>query len=231
MDISTLVRELEGKIQVAARVDMGKVAGSTAMAAVPGQNRSVSRSSDLLLIGTSTGGPPALQTILSRLPGSFPCPILMVQHMPAGFTASLAERLNRVCQLGVKEAEQGELLLPGKAYLAEAGKHLKVKRQREGYLAVLDNEPQDTLHRPSVDVLFASAAAAAGERCLAFVLTGMGADGAAGARAIKGVGGRVFVESEESAIVFGMPKAVMEAVPVDGVVPLGRCADVIMAEI
>jgi two-component system chemotaxis response regulator CheB len=230
MDISSLRHELETKILVASHVDLLKLKETKETAplarrsAPAGEHRT-----DLVLIGTSTGGPPALQAILSRLPAAFPCPILMVQHMPPGFTASLAARLDRLSPLRVKEAEQGETLQPGTAYLAMAGRHLMVRRRGEGYQALVQEERGKSLHCPSVDVLFTSAAEAAAERCLAYVLTGMGSDGVAGCRAIKEAGGRVYVEAEESAIVFGMPKAVMEAMPVDGVVPLSRCADNMVA--
>ncbi|HEU0264573.1 MAG TPA: chemotaxis response regulator protein-glutamate methylesterase, partial [Geobacterales bacterium] len=216
MEIGVIADELVSKVLMAAQVDVRKLAscqeehGAAPLPAVKIQPKV----SELLLIGTSTGGPSALQEILGKLPASFPLPILVVQHMPVGFTRALAERLDRLSQLEVAEATDGETLQPGHAYIAKAGFHLLVQRQGGKLRLKLDQEPEDTLHRPSVDLLFASAAEAVGERVFAVVLTGMGRDGAEGARAIKGAGGRIIVESEESAIVFGMPRAVMEEVSV-----------------
>lgn len=230
MDISALARELTSKVMVAARVDVGKLKGTdetrqhVAKVKVP----ATCRETEVVLIGTSTGGPPALQAVISTLPENFPIPILVVQHMPVGFTASLAERLDRLCPLSVKEAEDDEMIEPGTVYIAPAGLHMKLRRIG-GELAIqLDQHPADTLHMPSVDVLFESAAAACGRRSLAFVLTGMGKDGANGALSIKNAGGKVFVESAETAIVFGMPKAVMDAVPTAGVVRLDSVADAML---
>lgn len=183
---------------------------------------------ELVLIGTSTGGPQALRQVLGRIPEKCPCPILVVQHMTLGFTASLSERLDSKCAIRVKEAEDSEIFVPGTAYIAPAGQHLKVRRHRSGLISSLESAPKDSIHRPSVDVLFESAAAACGAGCAAFVLTGMGKDGAAGAEAIKKRGGLVFVESVETAVVNGMPKAAAEAVEVDGVLPLHGIADAII---
>jgi two-component system chemotaxis response regulator CheB len=169
-----------------------------------------------------------LQVILTKIPANFPCPILVVQHMSVGFTGPLAERLDRLCPLRVKEAKDGDRLEAGTVYIAPAGKHLKVCRRSGNLFAWLDNHPSDVLHMPSVDVLLTSVAGAIGKKCLVFVLTGMGRDGASGAQDIKRAGGRVVVESEETAIVFGMPKAVMEAVKVDRSAPLYRIADLIL---
>lgn len=230
MDISSLARELIVKIKIAARIDLQKLktggAQGYAAKAVPLSARLVD--TEVVLIGTSTGGPPALQDILGKIPANFPCPILVVQHMPVGFTASLAQRLDKLSPLRVKEAEDGDKLEAGTVYIAPAGKHLKVCRGSGKLIAWLDNSPNDVLHMPSVDVLFSSVASVSGRKCLAFVLTGMGRDGAIGALAIKSAGGRVVVESEDTAIVFGMPKAVMEAVKVDGSAPLYHIVDLML---
>jgi two-component system chemotaxis response regulator CheB len=230
MDISGLAGELTSKILVAAWVDVLKLRQETATRPVlhPPQEVIARRGTELVLIGTSTGGPPALQAILTKFPANFPCPIVMVQHMPVGFTASLAERLNRLCAIEVKEGEDGEHIRSGCAYLAPAGRHMKVRRSGGSLQVFLDQHPADALHRPSVDVLFGSAAPVCGNNSLGVVLTGMGKDGSIGAGAIKRAGGRVVVESEETSIVFGMPKAVMDTVRVDGVVPLFNMADVIL---
>lgn len=231
MDISALARELAAKIRVAALVDVGKLGVGEGKEEPPVPVAAVKGGAEVVLIGTSTGGPPALQNILTRLPATFPCPIIIVQHMPAGFTASLAERLNRLSPLSVKEAKDNEALLPGTAYIAPAGTHLKLKRSAGQLRAVLDPLPQGTLHRPSVDVLFQSVAVQCGERTVSFVLTGMGRDGALGAKAVKEGGGKVYVEAEETAIVYGMPKAVMETVDIDGQIQLEDVAATMLRSI
>lgn len=232
MEFGNLLKELTSKIHVAARIDLQKLVSKKPAPVAPVPSKSPHLSSgngaDVVLIGVSTGGPPALQTILGALPLSFPVPILIVQHMPVGFTASLAERLNRVCAISVKEAQDGEVPRPGTVYIAPGGMHLKLHRLGDELQLKLDETPDDSLHRPSVDVLFNSAAQACGSRTLAFVLTGMGRDGAVGARSLKQAGGRVVVESETTAVVFGMPKAVQESVSVDGSVPLAQVAETML---
>ena len=232
MDIAAITEELTSKIHIAAQVDMEKLQSrsgklESSALSTPTTTRK-SFNTEIVLIGTSTGGPPALQTILSKIPEDFPCPILIVQHMPVGFTASLAERLNRISPISVKEADNGDLLVPGRAYIAPAGKHMKIKRSGEGLHIWLDLSPQEALHRQSVDALFESAATVCGDRCLAVVLTGMGRDGSIGAQALKKAGARVVAESEETSTVFGMPKAVMEAVKVDSQAPLYKIATTIL---
>ena len=233
MDISAIAKELTSKIMIAAQVDVQKLQfRATKVVKVnlfpPPQSVRKHQGTELVLIGTSTGGPPALQAILNDIPEEFPCPILIVQHMPVGFTASLAERLNRISPIAVKEAVDGEPIVPGQAYIAPAGKHMKVKRSGENLYVWLDLHPENALHRPSVDALFESAAAVCGNRCLGFILTGMGKDGANGAIALKKAGGRVVAESEETCRVFGMPKAVNEAVKVDALIPLYEISDAIL---
>ena len=230
MDFSGISRELAAKIMMAAGIELHKLAThdqkpapatpKTAAATYPNSSET-----EVVVIGTSTGGPPALQTILCNIPADFPCPVLIVQHMPVGFTASLAERLNRISPAAVKEAVNGEALHPGTVYIAPGGRHLKIRRSGTELSVRLDDLPDNSLHRPSVDVLLESVAAVCGAKSIAFVLTGMGRDGAIGAQAVKSAGGKVVVESEETAIVFGMPKAVMETTSVDGVIPLHQVAD------
>lgn len=230
MDISGLARELTVKIKIAARIDLKKLKTGTALGHVARTAPLTTTSTDteIVVIGTSTGGPPALQMILTKIPAHYPCPILVVQHMSIGFTAPLAERLDRLCPLRVKEAQDGDSLEAGTVYIAPAGKHLKVCRRSGKLFAWLDSFPNNVLHMPSVDVLFTSVAAVIGKKSLAFVLTGMGRDGAIGAQDIKRTGGKVVAETEETAIVFGMPKAVMEAVRVDRSAPLYRIADLML---
>lgn len=166
---------------------------------------------ELIVIGASTGGPRALTRTLEALPASFPVPIAAVVHMPLGYTEAFAERLEEGCALEVLEARDGLELRLGRVLIARAGMHLLVRREGSVLVARLALEPLDTPHRPAVDVLFDSAARAAGARVLGVVLTGMGSDGTAGARAIRAAGGAVVVESAASCVVYGMPRCVVEA--------------------
>ncbi|MCP3099621.1 chemotaxis-specific protein-glutamate methyltransferase CheB [Myxococcus sp. K15C18031901] len=181
---------------------------------------------NLVVVGTSTGGPQALTRLLSMLPPDFPAPMALALHIPAGYTEAVARRLDAQCALEVLEAEQGLELRPGRVVLARAGQHLKVERQGERTLARLDRHPMRMPHHPSVDVLFESAAKAWGGATVGLVLTGMGDDGLAGARAIRDAGGTVLTESEDSCVVYGMPRVVDEAglatatAPLDGLLSL-----------
>jgi two-component system chemotaxis response regulator CheB len=183
----------------------------------------------LVSIGTSTGGPPALQAVLTSLPRNFPVGIVVVQHMPPMFTKSLADRLNNLCQITVKEAEDGEQISPGTAYIAPGDKHLLVRKTLSNNVARLSEKPADTLHRPSVDVLMNSVADAVGQVSLGVIMTGMGSDGLQGLRAIKDKGGDIIAQNEESCVVFGMPRAVIEAGIADTIAPLEQIAGEIMA--
>lgn len=162
----------------------------------------------LVAIGTSTGGPVALQRVLTQLPASFPAPIVLIQHMPAAFTKAFAERLDKLCNIRVKEAEDGDLLRPGLALLAPGGKQMMVDGR--GAVRILPGD--ERLHyRPSVDVTFGSAAKSFGDKVLAVVLTGMGADGREGARMLKQSGSQVWAQDEASCVIYGMPMAVVKA--------------------
>lgn len=165
---------------------------------------------DLLVVGASTGGPQAITRLLGRLPADFPLPIAVVVHLPAGFTQSFAERLDSDCALHVVEASQGVRLTPGTAVIAQGGLHLHVRRDAAGLYAALSADPT-SLHRPSVDQLFASAATAAPGRVLGVVLTGMGDDGLVGSRQLVETGAELLVETEASAVIYGMPRVVYEA--------------------
>ena len=165
----------------------------------------------VVLIGTSTGGPQALTRLMKALPANFPAPIAIVLHIPPGYTGPFAERLNGECAIEVLEAEEGLALRPGRAILARAGTHLRLAEDGDVLTAHLDPEPSDSIHRPSVDVLFRSAARCLGKRALAVVLTGMGSDGLDGARAITEAGGQVLTEAEASCVVYGMPRVIKEA--------------------
>lgn len=165
---------------------------------------------DLVVIGASTGGPQAVAALLSGLPKSFPVPIAVVVHIPEGFSQSLAEHFDRVSELSVTEAADGDLLRAGSVLVARAGQHLTFENTGDGYRARLSLAPHETVHRPSVDVTFASAAKVATGCVLGVVLTGMGKDGLEGARAVRARGGTLLTQTEASSVVYGMPRVVWE---------------------
>ena len=186
---------------------------------------------EAVVIAASTGGPTALQAVVSALPAGLPAAVLIVQHIPRGFTKSLAERLDARSAIPVREARDGEAVAPGTVLIAPAGIHTRLVRRGGAVLVSLDEEPRDALHRPSADVLMASAAEAYGARVVGVVLTGMGSDGTEGLRAIRAAGGRTLAESEETCVIFGMPKAAIEAGVVDRAAPLDRVAGEILAAV
>lgn len=175
---------------------------------------------ELIVLGSSTGGPKALQELLPALPGNLPVPLLIVQHMPSTFTKPFADRLNALCQVTVKEAEHGEPIKAGTVYIARGGIHM-LYRQR-GIQAVLELslEPTASIHRPSVDVLFQSVHEHCNKQVLAVILTGMGNDGAKGMELLKQKGAHTLAEAEETCVVYGMPRAAAEKGCVDVVSPL-----------
>lgn len=179
----------------------------------------------LVAIGTSTGGPVALQKILTRLPANFRVPIVLVQHMPATFTPAFAERLNSQCQIRIKEAADGDTLQPGVALLAPGGKQLMISKR--GMVKVLPGDERLN-YKPCVDVTFGSAANAYGDQVLAIVLTGMGADGRDGARLLKQAGSSVWAQDEATSTIYGMPMAVARAGLADDVLPLDDIAKRLM---
>lgn len=164
----------------------------------------------LVAIGVSTGGPQALEFVLSQLPPDFPGAITVVQHMPDGFTDMFARRLDEVCPLRVKEAQSGDLLQTGRVLICPGNRHMKVKRLPLGDIVVLSDDPRVNGHRPSVDVLLRSVAEEFHSNAVGVIMTGMGDDGAEGLGAIKKAGGMTLAQSEESCVVYGMPKAAIE---------------------
>ena len=165
----------------------------------------------LVAIGTSTGGPVALQEVLTKLPAGFPYPLLLVQHMPGSFTPAFAQRLNQLCAITVKEAEDGDVLQPATALLAPGGKQMLLEsRGGRQIVRIIDSEPGQT-YKPSVDITFNSIAKVFPAQTLAVILTGMGADGREGCRSLKGGGSVVWSQDEASCVVYGMPSAVAEA--------------------
>jgi two-component system chemotaxis response regulator CheB len=203
-------RELIAKVKAAAdcklkpRIPSGLPAKPAKVAASAGSP------SRIVGIGVSTGGPQALEYVLSQLPGDFPGAIAVVQHMPDGFTDMFARRLDEVCPLRVKEAQSGDLLQPGRVLICPGSRHMKVKRLPLGDIAVLSDEPRVNGHRPSVDVLLRSVAEEFRQSAVGVLMTGMGDDGAEGLGAIKKEGGMTIAQSEDSCVVYGMPKAAIE---------------------
>ena len=200
-------------------------------AAAPAAFKRSGKSYQLVAIGTSTGGPVALQNVLTKLPGDFPHPILLIQHMPATFTAAFAARLNGLCQIGVKEAQDGDVLKPGQAYLAPGGKQMLLEGRGPGArLRIIDGNDKVN-YKPCVDITFASAAKTYGDKVLAIVLTGMGADGRDGARLLKEQGATIWAQDEASCVVYGMPQAVAKAGIASESLPLDRVAQRILVEL
>lgn len=183
---------------------------------------------DVVVVGTSTGGPNALSAVLPMLPADFPVPILIVQHMPPIFTSHLAARLDQLSNVRVREAADGDLLEPGGAWIAPGNYHMTIKRQGTQIKLALNQEPPENSCRPAVDVLFRSAAETFGANTLSVVMTGMGQDGQRGSASVRDAGGRVIVQDEASSVVWGMPGSVALAGLAHQIVPLNRIADEIL---
>jgi two-component system, chemotaxis family, protein-glutamate methylesterase/glutaminase len=231
LDMST---ELIEKVKAAAASPMRKPA-LLGMGPIPGRLAAPARvgagAVDIVVIGISTGGPQGLKLIMPQLPADIPVPIAIVLHMPVGYTEMYARKLNELSAMTVKEAAEGDVVAPGVALLAPAGRHLTFRRVEDRVIAHLDLRPLDTPHRPAVDVLFQSAAEVFGERTLGVVMTGMGSDGREGSAWIKARGGHVITEAEESCVVYGMPRSVVEAGLSDASVPIEAMADAILERI
>lgn len=185
----------------------------------------------LLVIGASTGGPRALAEILKALPSDFPVPIVIVQHMPPLFTQHLATRLNQVVPLEVAEAMEGEAVVPGRVLIAPGDYHLALEGHDSQWVCRLQQSPPENSCRPAVDVLFRSAAEVAGRRCLGLVLTGMGRDGHRGAEWIVSAGGTVLAQDEATSVVWGMPRAVIEAGLAEAILPINAVSEELIRRI
>ncbi len=184
----------------------------------------------IVAIGVSTGGPNAVQYVLSQLPPDFPGSIVIVQHMPEGFTDMFAKRLDECCAIEVKEAQSGDLLVAGRALICPGNRHIRVKRMPLGDIVVLSDEDKVNGHRPSVDVLFRSVASEFGPFGMALLMTGMGDDGADAMGEIKAAGGLTVAQSEDSCVVFGMPKAAIERGFASRVVSLDALANTLQVQ-
>src|ERR1044072_1581013 len=222
--------ELIDKVKAAGNISLNRIPTLPAPQPAPPSEPNVAgtHSVDLVVLGISTGGPQALKRLIPQLPADFPVPVVMVMHMPIGYTEMYAAKLNELSPLEVREAAEGDEIKTGRVFLAQAGRHLSFKRDANGkVVAHLDAKPFGNLHRPSVDVLFQSAAEVYGKRVLGGVMTGMGSDGRQGAAWIKSQGGLIFTEAESSCVVYGMPSVVVEAGLSDKSVALGDMAHAI----
>lgn len=227
-----IARDLIGKIKAAAQsrgVHIPAVPGTLQInpKVAPDSKKQPTR---FIAIGVSTGGPQALQYVLAQFPADFPGTIVIVQHMPEGFTEMFARRLDEICAIKVKEAQSGDLLLPGRVLIAPGNRHIRMKRLPLGNVVVLSDDAKVNGHRPSVDVLFHSLAEDFGERGTAILMTGMGDDGADGMGMVKSAGGLTIAQSEDSCVVFGMPKAAIERGYADCVIELEALANTLQMQ-
>jgi len=245
--LNDLATEIVDKIRVAAvarvhrtvaAANSGAAAQAGGASARPGQAAPAApavmlgrlSTEKIIAIGASTGGTEAIREVLTHLPADCPA-IVITQHMPPGFTTSFAARLNTLCQIKVKEAENGERILPGHAYIAPGGKHFSINRSGANYVAVVDDTPPVNRHKPSVEVLFRSVAACAGRNAVGVMLTGMGADGAVAMREMKLAGSYNYVQDEASCIVFGMPREAIAHGAADEVLPLTQIASALLGKL
>jgi two-component system chemotaxis response regulator CheB len=245
LDIVRIEDDLRAKVKLIARRRMshlsrsplasrprpavgGTAAATTDRPARPAARPTGAQARDLVAIGVSTGGPPAVQKVLSALPQDFPAGILIAQHMPAAFTGPFAKRLDGVCRITVKEAEDGERLQHGVAYVAPGGKHLRIDQKVSRIDVRVVEEPREALYKPSASVLFDSVAAGVGRRGLGVVLTGMGSDGLDGMRQLKAKGGRALAQSDSTCVVYGMPKAIVDAGLADEIVDIDDMGEAIL---
>jgi two-component system chemotaxis response regulator CheB len=234
INISQLKDELIYKIKTAAKVKVNKTIKHPdsrqprrlIVSNLPvGKTALFGNADKILVMGTSTGGPKALQEVLPLLPENFPAPILIVQHMPPGFTKSLANRLNSLCAIRVKEAEEGEVLYQGVAYIAPGDFHLTIAKDNYHLVVKLTTDPLVNGHRPSVSVMMESVCNNFHGKIIGVIMTGMGSDGVEGMKLIKEKKGITIAEAEETCVVFGMPKAAIQANCIDQIIPLHDIAD------
>lgn len=231
LHIEDITVELIEKVKAAGenpRIEMKMEKSREITYSKSGPALSGSPTDNILAVGVSTGGPNALGYLLPMLPADFPVPIVISQHMPPCFTEVFAMRLNAVCGISVKEADHGDPLVPGRAFIAPGDRHLKVRKKPQGAIAILSQAPPVNGHRPSADVLFRSAAEEYGDKATGLIMTGMGVDGADAIGEIKKGGGLTIAQDEKSCVVFGMPKAAIHKQHVNLVVSLEDMADTLI---
>ncbi|WP_291008711.1 chemotaxis response regulator protein-glutamate methylesterase [Hydrogenophaga sp.] len=233
--LNELAGDIVEKIRIAASAKVGRhVSGSpSSTSAAPPEAPVISAplprlsTEKVICIGASTGGTEAIREVLTPMPADAPA-IVITQHMPPGFTTSFAARLNSLCRIRVAEARHGERILPGHAYLAPGGHHLRIDRSGSNYVAVVEDTEPVNRHRPSVEVLFRSAARVLGPNALGVMLTGMGADGAQAMREMKDAGSYNYVQDEASCVVFGMPRMAIQHGAAHEVLPLSQIASAVL---
>ena len=230
--LSAISNELTLKVKVAAASGVPKM-----ILTVPSELQKFGKSmnerhwpSRVVAVGVSTGGPAALQYMFSQFPADFPGCLLVVQHMPEGFTEMFARRLNESCSLDVKEAQSGDLLLAGRALICPGNRHMRVRRMPSGDIVVLDDQAPVNGHRPSVDVLFRSVAREYGNTAISVIMTGMGDDGAAGMGAVQKAGGQTYAQDLASCVVDSMPKSAIERGFADRVIALSNMSSILQAQ-
>ncbi len=248
LNISDIALEIRKKVKMASKVDLKKLGFMEEHVKKSRENegkdlpikqrkRSIQKnkhhaSNKIIAIASSTGGPRALEQVIPKLPGNLKVPVVIVQHMPAGFTASLAQRLNVQSEITVTEAKEGDILQPGHVYLAPGNYHMKIVSDEKGgifhEMVSLNQEPREQGVRPCANILFRSLVPIYGSNIIAVVLTGMGADGAEGIEEIKNAGGKAIAEDERSCVVYGMPKAIVQRGLADMTVPLEKVSDEIV---
>ncbi len=228
-NMQVLAEELPEKIKIAAGAKIKKTVSTAQKVKTPEKKININTSLDVVAIGTSTGGPTALQKVLTKLPKDLPVGVIVVQHMPKGFTKPLADRLNELCFVQVKEAETGDVIEPGKVLIAKAGFQINFKRNASKVeIELVDKALIKTLFKPSVDVMLLSLSKVYRGNCLGVILTGMGSDGTIGLKKIKELGAPVLAQDEESCVVYGMPKSAVEAGLADDILPLEKIGDKIV---
>lgn len=238
--LQELANQIVDKIRVAAVAQVHRAVPQASTASTPAAKSAAPVSSATLLgrlstekiiaIGASTGGTEAIKEVLVQMPADAPA-IVITQHMPPGFTTSFAARLNSLCQITVKEAVNGERILPGHAYIAPGGKQFSIARSGANYVAVVNDDPPVNRHKPSVEVLFKSVAACVARNAYGVMLTGMGADGAVAMREMKDAGSYNYVQDEASCIVFGMPREAIAHGAADEVLPLTQIAPALLGKL
>ncbi|SHJ91342.1 protein-glutamate methylesterase/protein-glutamine glutaminase [Paramaledivibacter caminithermalis] len=238
INVEDMKKQLLDKIIIASKIKLGKKLFYKTH--IPKKNVKVHSTSPRILtnnkgtakkvvaIGTSTGGPRALQTILPNIPKDIDATFVIVQHMPPGFTKSLADRLDSICEINVKEAEQDDILLPGHAYIAPGGKHMIINKDNNKLKISLNKKPAVSGHRPSVDAMMNSLASTGIDNIIGVILTGMGSDGAQGLKKVKENSAYIIAQDEESCVVFGMPKSTIKLGIVDKVLPIDDISDEII---
>jgi len=226
--IGDIADDLIRKIKAIAKVSPVRLLPKPKVYSAPKSAKKIERRADkIIAIGISTGGPNALSYLLPLLPAEIPAGLLIVQHMPPGFTEVFADRLNNICKIDVKEARDGDMVVPGRVIIAPGGKHIKVKNTNFGYVVIVSATAAVNGHRPSADVLFNSVAAECGRSAVGVIMTGMGEDGAEGLGHIKAAGGMTIAQDENSCVVYGMPKVAVERGYADRVASLQDMAGVL----